>query len=499
MGCASSSNGAEQGEKGPAVISTSNNASELASANPVSEASAATNGVHGGSAKSSKAVESAVPGVTAEMTVPSGDNGDGGTLPRGGSLDTQGSIQAPLRQEAAEGQVDRALAVGGGSGAGTLQPGGDEVGTPPRALGSVSSHGLNASMRAGAGGAPGGLNGSMRRDAGGASGGLDGNGLNASMRGAGGASGGLNASIRGAGGASGGLNASMRGAGGPSGGLNSSMRGASGGLNASLRAGASAHMGGGAEPELLNPEPAGSHEQQQQQQPEPAAAAPPQLPAAVDVVDDEPAPPLPRAPPPVDPDDPWSAIQSKYADVRSPGAAAAAAPPPRAKRAPVDSDSDDDDVVMLEGPNPRSYAPSMAMSNSVFEAPVGRLRAQGSNGSTSGGGGGGSTSGGGGGPRAGGWGDGALAANGTLMLGDQVSGPKRAPHAHTHAPPAPDNTREAVDPGVRGGTKDDLGLEDMEDMDVDALINQEEANGGLNPDLAAKLRAFEDMGGEDDE
>lgn len=39
--------------------------------------------------------------------------------------------------------------------------------------------------------------------------------------------------------------------------------------------------------------------------------------------------------------------------------------------------------------------------------------------------------------------------------------------------------------------------QDMEDFDVDALINEEMENGGLNSDLAAKLRAFEAL--DDDE
>jgi hypothetical protein len=347
-----------------------------------------------------------------------------------------------MRHEAVEEQVDRALAVGvGGGAAGTLQPGGDEVGTPPRALGAASSHGLNASTR----------------DAGGASGGLNASGLNASMR------------------------------------------GASGGLNASLRAGVSAPTGGGAEPEMLNPEPAGS-EAAHEQQPEPAAPAPPQLPAAG--ADDEelaplaPPPPLaPRAPPPVNPDDPWSAIQSKYSDVRSPGAAVAAPLPPRPKRVPEGSDDDEDDVVMLEGPNPRAYAREMAMSSSVFEGPGGRsVRARGSNGggdprSSNGGGGGGGAR-----VSNGGWGDGALAANGTLMLGGEpVPGARQSK--------APSKAHKAREADARGGPvakTDDLGVEDMEDMDLDALINQDEADGGLNADLAAKLRAFEEMGDDDE-
>eukprot|EP00955_Chlamydomonas_euryale_P075143 362227-Chlamydomonas_euryale.AAC.1 len=94
------------------------------------------------------------------------------------------------------------------------------------------------------------------------------------------------------------------------------------------------------------------------------------------------------------------------------------------------------------------------------------------------------------GPRGGGWGQGELASAGTLMLGDKPSVAK--------APSLPLPARPLPKAAVAAAVSEDLGMVDMEDCDVDTLINEEMENGGLNADLAAKLKAFEAMADDDE-
>lgn len=109
-------------------------------------------------------------------------------------------------------------------------------------------------------------------------------------------------------------------------------------------------------------------------------------------------------------------------------------------------------------------------------------------------------------PKKGGWGQGSMAAAGTLMLGEDEE-------ALMHGKSSSIRRTDDVDvrmadnelktspspPSAKAARKveDDLGMEDIDD--VDALLAEEEQNGGLNKDLATKLKAFEAMQDDDDD
>ncbi|GAX78906.1 hypothetical protein CEUSTIGMA_g6345.t1 [Chlamydomonas eustigma] len=95
--------------------------------------------------------------------------------------------------------------------------------------------------------------------------------------------------------------------------------------------------------------------------------------------------------------------------------------------------------------------------------------------------------------KSGGWGNGDLAAAGTLMLGEEQ--PTYSSATAARPPGYPDHDNFDFSPSaVTNG--DDLGMEDMED--VDALLAEEMIASGLNSDLASKLARFEAMNEEDD-
>jgi hypothetical protein len=97
--------------------------------------------------------------------------------------------------------------------------------------------------------------------------------------------------------------------------------------------------------------------------------------------------------------------------------------------------------------------------------------------------------------RTGGWGNGNLAAAGTLMLGDD----EPATVICKPQPRLPASTRcDEEDDDQRASFKStgDLGIEEIED--IDALLAEEMAAHGLNKDLAGKLARFEAMQDDDD-
>ena len=100
---------------------------------------------------------------------------------------------------------------------------------------------------------------------------------------------------------------------------------------------------------------------------------------------------------------------------------------------------------------------------------------------------------------------GDLAAAGTLMMGGAPQPQHHTPRLSGSAgsgPPPTDLSSLASrlpPPKVAAANNntvvEELGMEDLED--VDAMLALEDANGGLNNDLAAKLRQFEAMQDDD--
>jgi hypothetical protein len=176
-----------------------------------------------------------------------------------------------------------------------------------------------------------------------------------------------------------------------------------------------------------------------------------------------------------DEDDPWSSLQSKYKLGRPNAGARTSA----LKGKTTSCDIDEDDVVILDSDNSssknRGFAPPSAVKLAARPLLPPQPLVPG-------------------GPvRTGGWGNGDLAAAGTLMLGEE-------PPTYSSATAAPlpgytDHNSMWLQPAaVRQG--EDLGMEDMDD--VDALLAEEMVASGLNSDFASKLARFEALNDEED-
>ncbi|KAG1659759.1 hypothetical protein FOA52_004414 [Chlamydomonas sp. UWO 241] len=189
--------------------------------------------------------------------------------------------------------------------------------------------------------------------------------------------------------------------------------------------------------------------------------------------------------PAADPNDPWAALQSKYANAQE-------APPKGQYNSKLRNVTEDDDEVemLLDGNmelgdlgagRGRWRGGSSGKSGPAPQSPVQVQQPTG--------------------PRGGGWGNGDLAVNGTLMLGDtQPQSPARQTQQPLPSDYAPPKSRGGAGGGSsqpKAQSTEVMGFEDMEDMDVDAMIKQEMDDGGLNADLAAKLKRFEALDDED--
>jgi hypothetical protein len=213
--------------------------------------------------------------------------------------------------------------------------------------------------------------------------------------------------------------------------------------------------------------------------------------------------------PPSDPEDPWASLQAQY-KIQGENHGNTAKRLVNKQRA-GDNDEDEDEVIVIdEGHNSddelqdtrsksstvrgsratsqqRITPPPMPIVNSnVIKGP----------------------------PQKGSWGQGDLASAGTLMLGEEkpLQSLKNAPPQRSRLPPLtakPEDPRDSdefqavlevggmvggvsgVGMGMPGCVAGDLGMEDVEDLDL--LIDEEMNILGVNAGLASKLAQFESL------